>query len=89
VVKKDVGSSKTPITGELSFYFLKDMSTLHSPAPRSGTLTVGKKRANLSSEGEALVTPNGPPLFPQGDPDGILSVELDGKVVNVPLGTGR
>lgn len=89
VVKKDVGASKASVTSEVAFYFLKDMSTPYSPAPSSGTLTIGKKKVTLSAEGEAMVTPNGPPLFPKGDPDGTLSVELDGKTVNVPLGVGR
>jgi len=89
VVKKDIGSSKNSVTGEVTFYFLKDMSTSYSPAPGTGTLTVGKKKVILNAEGEALVTPNGPPLFAKGDPDGTLSVELDGRTVNVPLGVGR
>ncbi len=89
VVKKDVGSSKAPVTGEVSFYILKDMSTSYSPTPSTGTLTVGKKQVSLNAEGGALVTPNGPPLFTKGDPDGTLSVEIDGKTLNVPLGVGR
>ena len=86
---KDVGAGKVPLSGEVSFYFLKDMTTPFSPAPTSGTLAVGKKKLTLKAEGEALVTPEGPPLFAKGDPDGTLSVELDGKTVNVPLGVGR
>jgi len=86
VVKKAVASSKEPTTGEARFYFLKDMTVPYSPAPSSGTLTVGKKKVTLKSEGDALVTPTGPPLFAKGDVDGTLSVELDGKPINIPLG---
>jgi hypothetical protein len=86
VVKKANSSAKTPMAGEVSFYFLKDASTPISPAPSAGTLTVGKKKVALKSEGDALVTPEGPPLFPKGDVDGILTVELDGKSVNIPMG---
>ena len=57
-----------------------------SPAPSSGTLTVGKKKVTLKSEGDALVTPTGPPLFAKSDVDGILSVDLDGKPISIPLG---
>jgi hypothetical protein len=86
VVKKAVASSKEPTSGEATFYFLKDMTNPYSPAPSSGTLTVGKKKVTLKSEGDALVTPTGPPLFAKGDVDGTLSVELDGKPINIPLG---
>jgi hypothetical protein len=86
VVKKSGVSGKAPVTGEVAFYFLKDMSTPFSPAPSSGTLTVGKKKVSLKSEGDALVTPEGPPLFAKGDVDGALSVELDGKETTIPLG---
>ena len=86
VVKKPSSSATTPMAGEVSFYFLKDASTPISPAPSSGTLTVGKKKVALKREGDALVTPEGPPLFPKGDVDGTLAVELDGKPVNIPTG---
>ena len=86
VVKKPSSSATTPMAGEVSFYFLKDASTPISPAPSSGTLTVGKKKVALKPEGDALVTPEGPPLFPKGDVDGTLTVELDGKPVNIPMG---
>jgi hypothetical protein len=86
VVKKPGSSATTPMTGEVSFYFLKDASTPISPAPSSGTLTVGKKKVALKPEGDALVTPEGPALFPKGDVDGVLTVELDGKPVNIPMG---
>ena len=86
VVKKPSSSATTPMTGEVSFYFLKDASTPISPAPSAGTLTVGKKKVTLKPEGDALVTPEGPPLFPKGDVDGTLTVELDGKPVNIPMG---
>jgi len=87
VVKKAIASSKEPTTGEATFYFLKDTTVPYSPAPSSGTLTVGDKKVTLKSEGDALVTPTGPPLFfAKGDVDGTLSVELDGKPINIPLG---
>ena len=86
VVKKAAASSKEPSSGEASFYFFKEMTDPYSPAPSSGTLTVGKKKVTLKSEGDALVTPPGPPLFAKGTLDGTLSVELDGKPINIPLG---
>jgi len=87
VVKKAVATSKEPISGEASFFFLTDKNDPYSPAPSSGSLTVGKKKVTLKSEGDALVTPTGPPLFARGgDVDGTLSVELDGKPINIPLG---
>jgi hypothetical protein len=88
VVQKQVTSPKTPIAGEVTFYFLKeDATTLVSPPPSGGTLTVGKQKIALQPEGEGLTTPNGPPLFAKtGGVDGTLSVELDGKTLNVPLG---
>ncbi len=86
IVQKEV-SGKSPVSAEVSFYFLKeDGTTPISPSPGAGTLTVGKKKVDLKAEGDGLVTPNGPPLFPKGGMDGVLSVELDGKSVNIPLG---
>ncbi len=86
VVKKSVASSKEPTSGEATFYFLKDMTDPYSPAPSTGTLTVGKKQVTLKSEGDGLVTPSGPPLFAKSDVDGVLTVELDGKSIKIPLG---
>jgi hypothetical protein len=86
VVKKASPSKSQPVTAEVSFYFLKDANTPYSPAPSAGTLTTGKKTVNLKAEGDGLVTPNGPPLFPKGEPDGTLAVDLDGKNVKIPLG---
>jgi hypothetical protein len=86
VVKKAIASSKEPASSEATFYFLKDMTDPYSPAPSSGTLTIGKKKVTLKNEGDALVTPSGPPLFAKGDVDGVLSVELDGKPISIPLG---
>jgi hypothetical protein len=85
VVKKDA-SGKAAVTAELSFYFMKDASTPISPAPSSGTLTVGDKKFQLKAEGDGLVTPTGPPIFPKGGVDGTLSALVDGKTLNVPLG---
>ena len=88
VVQKKAASATQTMTGEVSFYFLKDDGkTPASPAPAAGSLEVGKKKVALKAEGDALVTPSGPPLFPKsGGVDGVLSVELDGKPVNIPLG---
>jgi hypothetical protein len=88
VVQKKAESPTTPMTGEVTFYFIKeDGKTAVSPAPSAGTLTVGKQKITLKSEGEGLATPSGPPLFAKtGGVDGLLSVDLDGKPVNVPLG---
>ncbi len=87
VVQKTPASAGSPLTGELTFYFLKeDGTTPISPSPSTGTLEVGNKSITLKPDGDALATPNGPPLFPKGGLDGILSVDLDGKPVKVPLG---
>ena len=88
VVQKKAASAAQTMTGEVSFYFLKeDGKTPVSPSPAAGSLEVGKKKVALKAEGDALVTPSGPPLFPRsGGVDGVLSVELDGKPVNIPLG---
>ena len=59
VVKKEV-SGRSPISAEISFYFLRDDGTTpYSPSPGAGTLTVGKKKVDLKAEGDGLVTPNG------------------------------
>jgi hypothetical protein len=86
VVQKESGQAKTPMTAEVSFYFLNNASAPYSPAPTSGTLVVGKKKVILKAEDGGLITPDGPPLFPKGGVDGTLSAELDGKTVNIPLG---
>jgi hypothetical protein len=86
VVRAAAASGKAPMTNEATFYFLKDMASPYSPAPRSGILTIGKKKVALDPGGDGLVTPSGPSLFAKGDLDGILSVELEGKTINIPLG---
>jgi hypothetical protein len=74
------------LTGEVTFYFLEeDRTTPISPSPSTGTLAVGKKTSTRKPDGDGLATPNGPPLFPKG----VLSVDLDGKPVKVPLGARR
>jgi hypothetical protein len=85
IVQKKGAAGKS-MSGEVSFYFLKDAATPMSGAPTTGTLTVGKKPIQLKSSGDALVTPDGPPLFPKGGVDGSLTVELDGKSTVIPLG---
>ncbi len=86
VVKKEV-SGRSPISAEISFYFLRnDGTTPYSPSPAAGTLTVGKKKVDLKAEGDGLVTPTGLPLFPKSGVDGMLSVDLDGKSINIHLG---
>jgi hypothetical protein len=87
VVQKKAESPTSTMTGEVSFYFLKDDMTPVSPAPTTGSLEVGKQKVALKPEGDSLVTPNGPPLFAKSaGVDGVLSVELAGKSVNLPLG---
>ena len=86
VVKASGSSGKTTGSGKVAFYFLKDMTTPFSPAPSTGTLTIGKKKVTLNAEGDGLVTPSGPSVFGKADLDGVLSVELEGKSVNIPLG---
>jgi hypothetical protein len=85
VVQKD-GTAGKSMSAEASFYFLKDGTTPMSPAPSAGTLTVGKNTVTLKPSGDALVTPDGPPLFPKGVVDGRLSVQIDGKTTVIPLG---
>jgi hypothetical protein len=88
VVHKQAASPKTPMTGEATFYFLQeDGTTSVSPSPSGGTLTVGKQKISLKADGDGLTTPNGPPLFAKsGGVSGTLTVELDGKTLNIPLG---
>ena len=87
IVKKDAPLDAKEINGELAFYFLNAGNTPMSPAPTSGTLTVGKKAVTLKAEGDGLVTPAGPRILPKGGGlDGVLAVELDGKKLNIPLG---
>jgi hypothetical protein len=88
IVKKDGRTDSVDLTGEVAFYFLKDGKAPMSPAPTSGTLTVGKRVVTLKSDGDGLVTPTGPRILPKGSIlDGVLSVELDhGKTLSVPLG---
>ncbi len=86
VVKNDGTSGSSEKINKVAFYFLKDMHTPFSPIPTWGTLTVGKKKVALNAEGKALVTPSGPSIFGKGDLDGVLSVELNGHPVNIPLG---
>jgi hypothetical protein len=88
IVQKKVASPKEPVDGEVTFYFLQeDARTPMSPAPTGGTLTVGKKTITLKPQGDGLATPSGPPLFARSEGvDGMLSVELDGKPVEIPLG---
>ena len=87
VVHKPAEKKKGNMSEEVSFYFLKTMDTPFSPAPTAGTLDVKKrKKVNLVAQGDALVTPPGPPLFPGLEVDGELTVELDGKSTRIPLG---
>jgi hypothetical protein len=85
IVKKDVPPSQANVTAEVAFYFFKKAYTPFSPNPSSGTLTVGDKKVDLKADGEALVTPPGPPLF-KGGVDGTLTVELEGTSKSIPLG---
>lgn len=87
IVKKPIAGKETSVSGEMKFYFFKDEFTPFTPAPTTATLTCGKnKTVTLKPDGDALVTPDGPPLFDGGEPDGTLSVQLGGKNLSVPLG---
>jgi hypothetical protein len=75
------------VTSEVSFYFFKSAYTPFSPSPSSGTLTlVSGKKVELKPEGDALVTPPGPPLFAKGEVDGTITVDLAGSTKTIPLG---
>ncbi len=72
---------------EVTFYFLRGNSRPYSPAPAAGTLAVGKSRKlTLTAQDGGLATPPGPRLFQEGEVDGILEVDLDGKPTKIPLG---
>lgn len=86
IVHKPAAKPKGPTSGEASFYFLTPDGLPRTPAPTGGTLVLGKKSVPLVSAGEALTTPDGPSLFPKGELDGLLNVELEGKPVSIPLG---
>jgi hypothetical protein len=84
VVKKD---GKEPMISEVSFYFFADAWTPYEPAPESGVLVLSDERTiSLKADGDALVTPPGPPLFADGDVDGVLRVTIDGETRQIPLG---
>ena len=84
IVKK---TGSDPITAELSFYFYRDKRfTPFDPAPETGVLVINDEKIKLSAHDDALVTPAGPALFAGKDLDGMISVELDGENVNIPLG---
>jgi hypothetical protein len=86
VVTDNHGALNSKVTDKVAFYFLKDMTTPFSPPPTSGTLTIGKKKVVLSADGDALSVPDSSSVFGKRDIDGVLSVELDGKSMNIPLG---
>jgi hypothetical protein len=85
VVKKQ---GAAPITAEVSFYFYKEGGyEPYEPAPQSGVLVIDEKhKVPLQTDGNALVTPTGPVLFEGNDVDGVLSVELNGELRQIPLG---
>jgi hypothetical protein len=87
IVKKATPVSAKSVTSEVSFYLFKSAYTPFSPSPSSGTLTLtNNAKIELKAEGEALVTPPGPPIFQNSDVDGTLTVQLDGKTRTIPLG---
>lgn len=86
VVHQPAASPKGPTSGEAAFYFLTSDGLPRTPAPTSGTLVLGQKSVTLQPSGDALRTPDGPPVFPKGELDGLLNVELDGKPISIPLG---
>ena len=84
VVKK---SGKAPITAEVSFYFYQNAYKPFENGPEAGFLVIDqKRRVSLQADGDALVTPTGPVLFANKDVDGVLSIELDGEPIQIPLG---
>ena len=88
VVQKTAASATAPMTGEVTFYFLKeDGTTPISPAPSTGTLD-GRQAERSPSSPKGMGSPprTGRPCSPRPGLDGILSVELDGKPVKLPLG---
>jgi hypothetical protein len=87
VVTKPAPKGTASVTSELALYFYKDAFTPYSPAPNTGTLTLGPaKKVTLNADGGGLVTPPGPPLFANGEVDGSVTVDLDGKAQTIPLG---
>jgi hypothetical protein len=86
VVTDNPGALNSKAADKIAFYFLKDMTTPFSPSPTAGTLVIGKKKTALNSEGDALTLPNSSSVLGKRDIDGVLSVELDGKSINIPLG---
>ena len=86
VVKKPAAKG-APAADEITFYFLKSMTTPMSPAPAAGTFTVGKgKVLTLVPKDGGLATPAGPSILVEGEPEGTLAVELDGKKTTIPIG---
>jgi hypothetical protein len=85
IVKK---TGSEPMTAELYFYFYKDRNfNPFEPAPKTGVLVLAdEQKIQLKADDDALVTPAGPALFADRPVDGVLSVELDGEKVNIPLG---
>jgi hypothetical protein len=47
---------------------------------------LGKKKVILKAEDGGLISPDGLPPFRKGGVDVTLSAELDGKIINIPLG---
>jgi hypothetical protein len=87
VVKKEASPGAGATTSELAFYFYKTPYTPFSPAPSSASLMLDRKKVDLVPQGDALVTPPGPLLFAKGrDVEGVLSVDLAGNAVKIPLG---
>lgn len=86
VVHTPVQPNVKEVRSEVAFYVLNTDATPFTPAPTNGVFLAGKKSVNLVSEGGGLVTPGGPPLFPDNAIEGSLTFELDGKKIAIPLG---
>ncbi len=87
VVKKADVPREGNVVGEVQFFFLNEDFSPNEAKPTSGSLAVNKGTViTLLVKDGGLATPAGKPLFAGKDPDGLLTAEVDGKTLAVPLG---